>query len=184
MLVAFCGRSFSWSSPSLSSSSLSVMFVAYDFLFSSPVLEPDIAWMEHSTGRSRLSHHRELMAMFVVISQYQQLCSDNVTFQEAWEAEVCLRTAIWDATATRVQTQLHYNRCSYVLPPETQKRTFSSEFLLLKIMPHVNADWQCWPHWAIARRRCCFCAELKQVVSLVLVQFHHVFFSPLPLQLI
>lgn len=161
MRVAFSGRCFSWSSPSLSSSGFSVMFVGYDFLFSNPVLELDIAWIECSKGRARLSHHGEFVAMFTVMSQYQQLYSDNVTFQGGWEPEVWLCMAVWDATATRVQTQLHYNRCSYLLPPETQRRTFSSEFLLLKIVPYVNADWHHWPHRAMARRGCWFCAELK-----------------------
>lgn len=144
-------------------------------------MELDVAGMEPSKGRARLSHHGELMAMLVAMNQYQDLCSDNVTFQGAWEAEVWL---CWDATATRVPTQLLYNRCSYLLPSETQRGIFSSEFLLLKIIPYGNADWHCRPHWATVRRGCWFCAEMKQGISLVLVQFHHVFFSPLPLLLI
>ena len=169
MLVAFSGRSFSWSSPSLSSPRFSVTFLGYDFSFSSPVLELDVAWMEPSKGRARLSHRGELVAMLVAMSQYQQFCSDNVTFRGAWEAEVWLCMAVWDATATRVQIQLLYNRCSYLLPPETQRRIFSSQFLLLKIIPYVNANWHCWPQWATVRRGCWFCAEVKQAISLVLV---------------
>lgn len=46
-------------------------------------MELDVAGMEPSKGRVRLSHHGELMAMLVTMNQYQDLCSDNVTFQGA-----------------------------------------------------------------------------------------------------
>jgi len=45
------------------------------------VLELNVAEMEPSKDRARLCHHREFVAMFVVMNQYQQLYSDNVTFQ-------------------------------------------------------------------------------------------------------
>lgn len=59
----------------------------------------------------------------------------TMPLQGVWEDEVWLCPAIWEVTATRVQTQLLYHRCSYLFPPESPRIIFSSEFLLLKIFP-------------------------------------------------
>lgn len=89
-----------------------------------PPLKLADVWMEPAKGRAKLSHQGLLMAVLVAMSQYQHLCSDNVTFWGGWEAEAWLCMAFWDATATWVQTQLLYNWCRYLLPPETQRRFF------------------------------------------------------------
>lgn len=105
-------------------------------------------------------------------------------FWRMWEAEAWPCTAVWDTGPTRAQTQLCYNRGCYIFSPETQRRMLSSEFLLLKIIPYINTAWHCWPHWPTVRRGCWFCAELKDVISLVLLQFHRIFLSSLPDKLI
>lgn len=45
-----------------------------------PPLKLADVWMEPAKGRAKLSHQGLLMAVLVAMSQYQHLCSDNVTF--------------------------------------------------------------------------------------------------------
>lgn len=92
--------------------------------FQGPCWMLAVVWMEPAKGRAKLSHQGLLMAVLVAMSQYLHLCRDNVTFWGGWEAEAWLCMAVWDATATWVQTQSLYNRCGYLLPPETQRRIF------------------------------------------------------------
>lgn len=143
------GRSFSTNCPSLNSSGCSAMFIGYDFLFSRPLLKLAVVWIEPAKGRAKLSHQGLLMAVLVAMSQYQHLCSDNVTFWGGWEAEAWLCMAFWNATATWVQTWALYNWCRYLLLPETQRRFFFFSELLLKIILWVDADWHSHdePRW-------------------------------------